>query len=245
MENINNNYYHYTSYGSMNGIVQEGLVPKIGIRSMTKYDNRGGVFLSKGIFNSIKMYASMLRYYNTYSGSNGINEINNYLNEINYLINIQNRLDENLKKQLEDEIFRLNQDIEMIKYIMSFNSFIDYLGGEGYLLSVNELDNVDEKYKEDCCYNNIIPASIINAVILRNEGNGTNIDSRELLMNYFVKTIPHDELSKIIQDEKTLDDLYKLLSKYNYVDYTGYEVQEVPLDFYNYNKQKIKPLIFN
>lgn len=239
-----NKYYHFTSYNNLDSISMYGLVPQNGDRCKSIDDERCAVFLSKGIDRAIIMYSSLYYYYIHNSGVNGLNIIEEF-NKSN--IRWKRTIESGINYDLACKMININNmALEKLKYFISCKSFSDYLGGDGCFLSVHDINNVVSKYPEDSICNEIIPPSNINVVVIRNKKTDDIIDSRDIVISYFMSNYNPDDLSKIVSDEAMIPHIYYLYqNNNNYMIYNNnnFYLQEIPINFYDYRNQKIKALI--
>ena len=236
-------YYHITSYNNLESICMYGLVPQNGERCKSINDERCAVFLSKGMDKTIVMYASLYNYYYHNSGMIGLKKIDDYKKSI---IRWEKSLDFGMSyNQTSDMINKYTKAIEEIKKMVTYKSFSDYLGGDGCILSISNMNNIISDYPEDSVCNNVIPPTNINVVVLRNKMTKEIIDSRDVVISYFMsKYDPRIVMKDIMdQDIKTNVGLYYQINT-NYMIYNkeNYEIDEIPIDFYNYFYGKAKAL---
>lgn len=229
-------YYHFTSMNNLYGIYNYGLVPQKGLRSITKNDDRYGVFLSKGIKSSIAMYASMFDYYLNNSGEEGFKKIIKYQNDINNYLQLKANGSNN--PLIDEQIDILSKAINAINTISSCINFMDYLGGYGLLLSVDGVDDIKETIgSEDICYDNVIPPSNINVVAIRDKNNYC-FDSREWVLAYFMKMYSLNEVSFNSEYKDNIVKLYDYMARLNFFNCNtyNYDLCEIPI----IEHQKIK-----
>lgn len=195
-------YYHFTTYNALNNIRIEGLKPQEGIRCQSIGDNTKGVFFSKGMLNSIKMYAYMFRHYYKHIGFEGDNEINKSRKKIDEYEELSN------KRRLYKEIYAGDIEyhksrIEKVNLIRSFPSFFDYLGGYGCFLSVDKVENISEEVPENCCCIHTIPPTDINIVGIVNKFTNVYTDFREAVLAYFINCVPYEvALNSVDKDNR-------------------------------------------
>ena len=136
-------YYHFTSYGNLNSIGKEGLVPQIGSRTRSIGDNRCAVFLSKGIINSILMYGSLLNHYNNYAGNRGEKAIHRYSERIKYYLTREKEVGLDSEDILE--LKALQNAIIWIQQIIEYKNFSEYIG-DGVLATFEKMYNAKVNY---------------------------------------------------------------------------------------------------
>ena len=238
-------YYHYTSDNCFNSIVQNGLTPQRGIRCQTINDTDYGVFMSKGIDESIKMYAFMYSFYNKFVGYEGDKLIEeNKIKKQQISKNENHGLD-----KLHDIITvkQLESEIKKVCQIRSYLNFFDYLGGTGRYLSINGLYGVDDSVPHNCCYNGVVPPYMINLITIRNKLTNVRISSREVILSYFMSMYPIEEVLKKTTDE-TKDQIYQLYDyvrhfHYDYYNPYYYDLEEIPISYYDCGIPKEKTLV--
>ena len=240
-------YYHFTSYNCLYGIKTNGLVPQTGFRCQSIGDDGCGVFLSKGIENSIIMYSLMLSFYNKYTGYEGdklISENNTRIQELMQRANLCG-----YNKGIYDKLNCCYSKIESVNLIRNCGSFVNYLGGYGCFLSVDDVDNVDDRSPENCYCPDVIPPCKINVVNLRNKYTGEYTNFLGNVLLHFMHLCPLEEIIKIIPDENKdgIYELYKSIESINY-NPNNFDLVEIPIDwyynnnYYYYDESKIKIL---
>ena len=147
--------------------MKNGLIPQTGLRCNSIGDDSQGVFFSKGIDKSIVMYSLMLSFYEKYVGAEGDKIILENFNAINELKNSKDYI--RFPEIANIDIKYHLSLIERANLIKGCGNFINYLGGNGCFLSVNDLDGIDDNFPENCCYCHIVPPSKINVVNIRNK----------------------------------------------------------------------------
>ena len=229
-------YYHITNYNCFNKIMMYGLIPQNGFRCQSVGDDKCGVFLSKGIYNSIIMFSSMLSYYNKYKSSEGIKEINELKKEIEGLKHAKKHCWEEpiYNKIIDDK----NKAINRIIQIRNCNSFNDYLGGYGCLLSVSGI-SLDNSHPEDCCYKESISPENISLVYIKNMYTNQCIFMIEPILYYLINSIPFEEITKNATSEykNFVHQLYSYLNNpyFFQIDPNYYSLEEIPISYYNYS----------
>ena len=180
-------FYHFTSSKNIGNIAKEGLVQNSGTRCQSIGDGSSGVFLSKGIDQSIVMYALMRSFYSKFYGSEGDKK----LKECNDRIK---KLEDDIKRGgniVYDRLEIINQKsiIDSVKLIRSFKSFYEYMDGSCCLLRVDGITANDIEVPSNYCYHGEISPKNIELVYLINKYNGSFIYDLEpilaYLMNYY------------------------------------------------------------
>ena len=229
-------FYHFTNYGCVDSINRNGLVPSTGDRCQSIGDPRHGIFLAKGIDRTIIMYAFMLEYYQRYNGDEGLKKRKECLDYI---------------KEFEQENspfskYKIDCELEIIKRIdkmRSHGNFINYLGGYGCFLSINELDDFEYNHPEDCFYEGTIPSDKINVVNIVNRFTGQCIYDREAVLSYFMSLYSPDQLINLVPDDNKKDiiNLYNCITGYLYYNPNYYYLWDIPINYY-YEEPKVKTL---
>lgn len=236
--------YHFTSFNKIASICVDGLLPTIGFRSMTIADSKCSVFLSMGMEQAIKMYASMLWRYDNNSGKKGEKKIKSCTSSLNNILHALELggYDEFLESQkgvLESELIRLN----LIGRCRNFN---EYLGGDGCYLSVYGMED-DLKHDSENYWCDIpIPTNNINVVYLQNKITGERYFSRDDILSYFMSFFSPMQLAKGDNETfKQVNHLYEYKNIYLHFDYLRnvYDLCEMP--FNEYVNDKVKTLIFD
>lgn len=228
-------YYHFTNHNCFYNIANIGLIPQNGFRCQSVGDDECGVFLSKGINNSIIMYSSMFSYYNKYKGIEGVKLINELKKEIEKLKQAKKRCWEEpiYNKIIEDN----NKAINRVIQIRNRNSFTDYLGGYGCLLSVTNISVDENNHPEDCCYKNSISPENISLVYIRNKNTNERIFMIEPILYYLINCIPFEEITKNATSEykDSVQQLYSYLNNpyFFQFDPNYYCLEEIPINLYN------------
>ena len=235
-------YYHFTNEKNFYSIMENGLIPQMGIRCQSIGDDRSGVFLSKGIIGTITMFASMLSFYEKYKGLAGDMLIEENSFEIN------KKLQQNFygnDQMFDDKIIALNDEIQRVNLIRSYNTFHDYLGGAGCFLSINSLI-VDESYPENCCYKDAISTSEINVINIKKKNTEEYIYLREPVLAYFMYQYPFEMIINYVPTDyiNSVRNLYMKRDIYAPLNYNPeeYELVEVPMDTYKKSNNEIKTL---
>lgn len=220
-----NKYYHFTSLNNFNSIMQYGLKPQSGFRSYSIQDKDCGVFLSKGIKNSIQMFSHILNYYLKIVGIEGTEVIKDCKNDIQRY---------NLGYTFMIDIDECNLTIKRIEDVRNCGSFQNYLGGAPCLLSIEGIKVEDESQPDNCCYKDIIPPSNIKIIALKNKYSNLYIYDLEAILSYYMNFFNINDYS---DDAK--DDVEKLYSYRNY-SYNEYEIIEIPIIHFiqDYNNEK-------
>lgn len=236
--------YHFTSCSNLASICVDGLLPTIGFRSMSIADSKRSIFLSKGMEQAIKMYASMLWCYDNNSGKKGekkIEECNSSLNRILHALELggYDEFLESQKRAFESELIRLN----LIGRCRNFN---EYLGGDGCYLSVHGMEGYLQYDSENYWCDIPIPTDNINVVYLQNKITGERQFSRDEIISYFMSFFSPMQLAK--GDNETFEQVKYLYDYKNislYFDYLRnvYDLCEMP--FNEYVNNKVKALIFD
>ena len=237
-------FYHFTSFNNLAGICVDGLLPTIGLRSITIGDSKRSVFLSGGMEQAIKMYASMLWRYDNNSGKKGEKKIKSCTSSLNNILHAlelggYNEFLESQKGAIESELIRLN----LIGRCRNFN---EYLGGDGCYLSVYGMEEYLKSDSENYWCNIQIPTDNINVVYLQNKITGERHFSRDEIISYFMSFYSPTQLAKGDDETfKQVDHLYKYKNIYQYFDYLRnvYDLCEMP--FKEYVTDKVKALIFD
>ena len=235
-------YYHFTSYDCIDSIKSNGLIPQNGFRCKSIGDSSCGVFFSKGMDQSIIMYALMLGFYEKYVGNEGDRIYQESLLEIQELENNEKC---NIRKNME--IKRLNSIIERVKLVKNCGSFTNYLSGDGCFLSVDNL-NVDCcMFLSNCCCGYTIPPEKINVVGVVNRFTNIYTDLREAVLSYFMYIFPIEDVLKLLPDENH-SLIYRL---YEYIFSLGctcnpyyYNLIETPISSYDCGYQNVKTLVY-
>ena len=223
-------YYHFTSEENINSIMQNGLIPQSGVRTQAIGDSRSGVFLAKGIENSIVMFAAIYYYYLTID------------DHISYIEKEKNDLEleeKSRKRYFEKNIIR-NKIADLDKISLIYNQ-IKTTRLPDVLLSINTNLIIDETYPENCCYEGVIAPNNINVVKLVNGNTGESTYSIDLILSYLIKNYPIDVVCQN-------DDLnYRKYVKYLYnsfnnnFDFNGCYLTEESIYYYK-QEQQIKTL---
>ena len=237
-------YYHFTSYNNFYKVINEGLVPQTGIRCQSIGDNRCGVFLSKGIDQSIVMFVYMYNFYKKYCGAEGDKILNEYPIEIQQLDKSANSISERLYNKMKIE--QLSREIDRVKLIRSYQDFKQYIGGDGCFLAIDGIKCVDESNPSDCLFEGIIPPSNISLVNIKNKYNNSLVSSTDFVLSYFMSLYPLETINNSVVDEvkNSLYELYRMrntpyLSSFNSYNY---ELTEIPISYYNQEIPKVKTL---
>jgi len=205
-------------------ILNEGLKPIYGFRSYSIQDDETGVYLSKGINNSIQMFSHMVNYFYKVIGYEGDIELINCQMELQNINHYGFGSNEIIKE--------CKSTIDRIRKIKECNNFYQYLGGVPYLLSVNGIQVIDESQPDNCCYKDVIPPQNINIVYLRNKYTNMIFFNLEAIYYYYRITNPNIRFSN-----DSIDDVNKFFNNiYNYYRYMNpndFELIEEPiLDYF-------------
>lgn len=226
-------YYHFTSYENLESINEHGLIPQSGGRTRSIGDNRCAIFLSEGITNAILMYSSILWHYNRHSGNMGLESIEYYKERIEYYNDLAKTIP--LDEEYIAELEAMKKAIEWVKQIMSYKDFIEYMG-DGVYLSVENVEDINCTYPEDCYTTQSIPAERIKIIVLKNKKTGEIIDSRESVLAYFMSVTPIKSIidnTRNVITKKIIKDLYQdKLEDISYYNKKNFELEEVPISLY-------------
>ena len=229
-------YYHFTSYDNLESIAKSGLIPQIGEKSKSICDDRSAVFLSQGIYNTIEMYTKMMHHYEQHGGNTALGHIKSATKEIKELLETDAEYKKSGYDWIEWPSQRINvleEYIECIKRMSKYKTFEDYMK-DGCYLSVSGVKNLVTKNLDDCYSLNKIGPSKINVVTLRNKESGEILDSREVVLDYFLSTIEPNEFINSMHDAvgiKLVTDLYNDRYEEIYFEYNdrNYILEEVPI----------------
>lgn len=231
-------YYHFTSYGNLNSIGKEGLVPQIGSRTRSIGDNRCAVFLSKGIINSILMYGSLLNHYNNYAGNRGEKAIHRYSERIKYYLTREKEVGLDSEDILE--LKALQNAIIWIQQIIEYKNFSEYIG-DGVYLTVLDIRNVNSNDPKDCYTQETVPPEKISVLELVNLDTGQETDSREAVLSYFMSITPVERITEALHNVVAIHDVVDLYhSRADMISYysaNNFELVETPIDLYLKKKE--------
>lgn len=236
-----NQYYHFTSYQNLESICQNGLIPQKGSRTMSIGDQRCGVFLSKGIPNTILMYDHFLFHYQSHSGKNGKKGISFFKERI--------KINQEWAKEIPPdengiaEIEAMKKAIEWIKQIMKYQSFSEYIQ-DGCYLSVSGIQGLVEKYPEDCYTTETIPPKKIKVVTIKNKETGERIEDREKVLAYFMSMTPMESIIKgnpNVITRKTIQDLYADRAQdILFYNSDQFQLEEIPISDYVQKRKNLE-----
>ena len=238
-------HYHFTTLGNLYSIAMCGLVPQNGDRCKSIRDDCVGVFVSKGIKQSIIMYALMYGFYRKHVGAYGDKVIREMLDEIRSLENTDGGI---IKKEYSKlRIAECNEVIQSVCQMRSYGSFTNYLGGEGCFLSINDIYVEDNNHPENCCYKNIIPSNLINVLSIKGRTNNYKICSLGPVLAYLLDCYPFEVLKREI-NEDNISDVYQLYierEKFGMTDFNmaNYELVEEPIKNFFPDNIKRKTLV--
>ena len=232
-------FYHFTNYGWVDSINRNGLVPSTGDRCKSIKDDRNGVFLTKGIDNTIVNYSFILGYYLIYNSDIGLQMIQEIEDHIKPIRGSDRQFDKFLVGEYQKDIDRITQ-------MRSYGNFINYLGGLGCFLSISELDGIDLSQPTDCFYNKTIPSSKISVVYIIDKFTNEYFYDREKVLSYFMNLYSPDYLFSLVPDnnKKDIISLYNYLPGYLYYNQNRFDVDETPIDSFC-EEQKVKILTFS
>ena len=230
-------YYHFTSYKNIDSIATEGIKPQCGDRCKSINDS-GGVFVSREIYGSIKMYALMRSFYLKYKGARGTKELQNLRMEIENLKNSNEIGMANLHKQMD--ICDKERAIKRIEQVKSYADFSSFLGGPCCLLTIKDL-NVEEVAPENCCYPFTIPPESIGITYLKDQLNESmNIfDLEPILARNMYLFNPESIGGGNVSEVKHL---YEDMSCMPYIMYTPQRFEFLEMPVIEYNEQRKKAL---
>ncbi len=230
-------YYHFTSFNNFYNIMKKGLIPQKGFRCYSINDDNYGVFLSKGIDNSIRMYAYMLSYYEKVKGIEGDQTIQDCLNELHELY--QKIPSYRNKMKIDECISTINR----VNIIKRCRSFVEYLGGYGCLLSIEGIIPDNIRSLEDCRCDKVILPSNINLVSIRDKKTNYYIYNLDAVFSYLMYLYPLEKVIENVEEENcnSIKKLYKYRdeSYYKNFDSSYFDLFEIPIVFYDYDYQKI------
>lgn len=233
-EDFMDKYYHFTSFNNLDGIMNNGLIPQSGFRTYSIDDSNSGVFLSKGIDNSIKMYAFMFGYYNKVIGYKGTKEINDCMSEIDALSkSYKNGFTELRIKNLYSVIDRINS-------IRSCSNFLQYIGGYPCLLSICGIDVKDSVVLENCCYDDVISPSNISLVNLWDKYNNVYYTYFDAIVAYLKNKYPLNSFSQDHRED--ISNLYNYINSFGFINFNPCYCDLIDVPILNYKNQKVRAL---
>lgn len=236
-------YLHFTSYDNLPGILEKGLVPRIGERSKSVCDDRRAIFFSYGFSGAIRMYSSMKWKFSNHFGQEGLDEIEFHKKRIE---EDQKYLDTGYLWDREETI----QDIEgrkklidAIKYTMTFKSFNDYLK-DGCYLSVDNFKKINDDKTKDCYVKGRVDSDRLFVVGIYSGKTGTFYADRDIVLAHFMSIVPLTDItenSRNVIEIYNIEDLYKEkandIKKYAFDGDDAFVVQRVSLQDYLNSKE--------
>jgi hypothetical protein len=210
-----------------------GLVPSNGLRSYSIEDKSVGIFMSYGLDQVIKMYASLFNYYNKILGVDGSKTLESCYRDIKFIYEHCNG-DSELLKEPNETIYRVN-------YIRALPCFEAYLQGQTCILALDGVTPVSQRDLDDCFYDKTIHPSQISLVNIKDKYNNYYC-TMEYVLRYLMSKYPAQKYSYDKQKE--------IINLYNYYLYhypiimnpSDYTLEEIPITYYDNRYQKTRSL---
>ena len=227
-------YYHFTKYEYLEQISESGLVPQRGERTISIYDEREAVYLSKEKLSTILMFFSMKWFYESRTGEGGKKSLATAISALEHIdkllekeqakkhrIKFLSRSIDELKKDRESAVTLKNQVENMQKY----SSFEEYWGS-GVYLSVSGLSDVQHNGYDfnNCWVERPIKPENINVVMLKHKETGNLIDDKNQIIHYLMATTSPSDL--FIEYKNTIginDDKYS--AHENMMEFNNYYLE--------------------